>query len=356
MSKKIAFLAPEIHTPLIEGIQKNAWFIIKEAVANGHEVSVFTQRSYGEEILDSKISIFYWLSCSKIKFFKYFTWIFNGLKIAKKIKQDKSDYVLVFSLDWSFFWTLVWLKIISKKTDVRLIIFSKRELCGINKLMLIFIKKLINVFFVRSVYLKEILDSIIKENDRIFIATVFPGKEKFLVKDRLISSLSKIAYLSNTEKSAGVETIIEVASKIPEINFILALRIFSEEEESIVAEFIKKIRLLNIGNIEIRRNIDDMPSFYQEVDAVILPVINENNTMSAPLVFLEAISSGCLVFMNKIKIFSEYDGVVNFFNNSTNLVELIKDFNRGVLPELSKRERMINNFINEKDALKIYLK
>lgn len=354
--KKIAILAPEIHKPFIEGIQKNAWFIIKEAIENNYEASVFTQKSYGDKIVDSRANIFYWINSCKIKFLKYFIWIFNGLRIVKKIKSNKIDCVLIFSLDWSFFWTIIWLRVLCPQKDVRLIIFSGRELFGAGKLILRLNKKIFNNFFVRSEYLKERLISLLIREDLITKIIFFPNKKSFITKDRVVGSIKKVAYLSNTEESAGINTIIRVASKTPNIRFILALRSFSKREEGRVAEFIKKLKSLNINNIEIRRNISDMPSFYQEVDSVILPVIDVNNTMAAPLVFLESIASGCVVFMNKIRVFSEYDGATIFFSDDNDLIKLLNDFNNGTSPNLSKKEEILLSFVDEKDALKIYLK
>lgn len=350
--KKIAVLAPEIHQPLIEGIQKNAWALSLAARDSGLELDIFTQKSYGEEISQENIKIFYWLNCSSVKIFKYLAWIFNGFKIGRQIRKGGAEMLLCFSLDWSFVWVLLWQRLLNPKTKVRLIIFSSRELHGINRWFFKLIRSGVDHFFVRSKYMQQELLDLKVPTTKITLATVFPKKEKFINKTvRNILPIKKIAYLSNTEASAGIDTVIALAKAIPDLKVILALRQFSPAEELRVQEFIIRAGVSQVSNIEIRRNISDMVAFYQEVEAVILPVNDPINTMAAPLVMLEAISSGCVIFVSDILALAEYQPYTTVFSSVTDLVDKIKLMN--LAPETGD---FVASLINETQALEIYLK
>ena len=149
---------------------------------------------------------------------------------------------------------------------------------------------------------------------------------------------------------------MHLANALPDIDFVLGLREFSFLENRRVECFLEENRISGIQNIKVVRNIPNMVNFYKEVDAVILPVKDSVNTMSAPLVLLEALASGCLVFVNKIPIFEEYSDFVRFFDNEESLRLDLENINTQALNISTKTKFFIDSLADENMAAKIYLK
>lgn len=354
---KVVTLIPEFHKPFVEGIQKSAFQIVSAATKRGFRVDVFTQKTFGEKIEMPGVNQFFWFSSSRFKLFKYFSWLVCSFNIVKYIVKNSITRVIIFSLDRPFLFFLLLVKFFTKKTDVRLVVFSARELSGFNGLFFRVVKFNVGHFFVRSEYLKNILLSFKVDIKKITVVTVFPEKNKFISKrERHVEFVKRIAYLSNTEDSAGIGTVLYLANNLPDIEFILGIREFSVSENTAVENFLKENNISNIKNIKVVRNITNMADFYQEIDAVILPVKNSVNTMSAPLVLLEALASGCLVFANNVPVFNEYDGLIKLFDNPELLRE---DLDRGSVLERDfsdKKKDFIDSLVDESAAVDIYFK
>lgn len=328
---KIAVLAPEIHEPFIEGIQKNAWSISQALTQSEATVSVFTQCSYGQKINDANIKINYSLNAKRCKLIKYFSWLKNGFKISREIRKDNSDLLLVFSLDWSFILPIFWTAIISPKTKIRLVCFSLRELTGINAIFFNLLRNKFDHIFPRSNHLKEKLVSLGFNSEKISVVTALPNKEKFAIATPELSNtetINRIAYLSSAEETAGVYLIPNLAQALPEITFTLALRQFSEREEVDIVNLEKELKKKNLNNLIITRNIKNITEFYQSQDAIILPPKDERNTMSAPLVLLEAFLLKKPTFLSNLGIFSEYEDFSFIFRETDDLIKTIKEINQ----------------------------
>ena len=354
---KIAVLAPETHPPFIEGIQKNAWAISQEFFAAGHEVVIFSQCSYGEKMESQNIKVNYSLSAGGVRIIKYLRWINEGCRIAKSIKKEGAEILFAFSLDWSFFSPLIWTILLNPKTKIRLICFSKRELGGINKIFLNIIKSRIDKFFPRSQYLKNQLIARGIVSDKIEVVASFPDKANFILTSERPAALKKIAYLSNAEKSAGVDTVISLAQALPEISFTLALRRFSDREESVTKILENKISQKKIPNLSLVRNIDNIVNFYAEQDAIIIPTRSENNSMAAPLVLLEALAMRKIVFLNNLPMFKEYEQKTIMFNDEKELITVIKDLSlhpEKINEKKSSAKDYIDSLPDAQAAAKIY--
>lgn len=325
MKEKIAILAPEIHEPFIEGIQKNAWAVSQEFSAAGFEPLVFTQHSYGKKIASQALKIDYSINSGKVRPLKYLLWLRDGFRIANLIRREGIRHLFAFSLDWSFFAPILATAILSPKTKIVLINFSVRELRGVNRLFMKIVRRRISRFFVRSVYVKELFCQLAVTESKVAVATVFPQKSKYLKPDAAgLAKLGKIAYLSSAENSAGVGLILDLAEAFPAIDFIVALRKFSSREEVAVETLLAEIAKRRLTNVAIERNISDMPSFYQKVDGVILPPLDEIQTMAAPLVLLEAFASKKLVFVSDLPVFREYGDRAVVFKDKSEIIVAIK--------------------------------
>ncbi|MBU4217093.1 glycosyltransferase [Candidatus Parcubacteria bacterium] len=359
---KIAIFAPEMHKPFIEGIQKSAWAVSTELSKIVPEVLVVSQCSYGEPLEPiAGLNIFYYLNSGKIRLIKYLTWIGDGFRVLKFFKKNEIDLVLVFSLDWSFLFSLCWLVFFNKNIRVRVMIFSTRETSGIGGFWIRLFHGRLDHIFTRTLYLKNQLIKMGVEASKITVATVLPNKKIFLenlstAKD--LPVIKTIAYLSNPDTSAGVNIVIELAQRLSDLKIIIALRKFSEREEGAVQNLISSVKKIGIENIEFRRNIDNMVKFYQEVDAVIMPALDENNTMSAPLVLLEAFVSNTPVFLTDLPVFKEFEKQVFLYKDVQELQALIEVNSQGselLNEKISEAKKYGDNLLDEEGVASLYI-
>jgi len=329
---RIAIFAPEIHEPFIEGIQKSAWHISGEFFRKGNDVNIFTQITFGSKI-DSKnnVKVFYWLNSCKVKILKYAIWLFDSIRICVKIKRLKIDKIFVFSLDLPFILPLLFLCLFNRSVKIKVLIFSFREIYGINGLCLRLIKRKIEAFFVRSDLAKDRLSVIGVESGRIKVLLPFLNKSDFFVDNKKIDSRLdnklNVAYLSSADFGAGLEDIISVAKNNPMVNFKIAIRKFSKEKELEVSRFFDEHNVGSISNIEILRNIKNIPDFLSGINVVILPPKDFFSSMDMPMVMIESFAKKVTVVCSDIEIFHylESIGCVTIFKNADHLSSIIKE-------------------------------
>jgi glycosyltransferase involved in cell wall biosynthesis len=307
-AERIAVLAPEIHPPFIEGVQKTAWLFIQEFLQQQKEVFVFTEQSFGKkEVLPfSLLHLNYWFTISKFKLLKYGAWVRDGWRIMREVRKQKITQLYVFSLDLPFFFTLFWIFLCASDIQVVLAIFSPREINFLGKMFLKIFKHKFYCYSVRSVYLQEKLLSIGVCSKKIVHILPFPNKKPFM---SVVSTFQKrphsVAYLSNAEATAGVYDMLVLAKTLPTYEFTIAIRKFGDAEEAKVKEVEYKIREEKLPNVILKRTIEDMPTFLGETETVILPVIDQNASMDMPMVMVEALASKCFVIARSIPLFQE---------------------------------------------------
>lgn len=306
--QKLFLFAPEIHPPFIEGVQKTAWSFAREFARQGHTVEVATIQSYGErfeEKIQQGVRVGYWFSTYQIRFLKYVRWFFQSCALVRRIQREKPSLIIVFSLDLPFFMPLALLSLLSDRPKIILSVFSWRELTGLGKIFLKFFSGRIDRYKVRSEFMqRELLKRGIGKN-KIETILPFPNKEKFLLADTpIVRSLGSVAYFSNVDYAAGVGTMLDIARRLPALKFTIAVRKFSDEYERQVAIFADTIRRENLANVDLVRTLPDIAVFFKQTECVILPVLDMSSTMDVPMVLIEALASGCRVFVHHLPIFS----------------------------------------------------
>lgn len=324
--KRLAVFAAEQHEPLIEGVQKSAFLSCKEFQKNGHELLVFSQRSFGTAFTHPPFKIVDAFKGGGNRILKYAQWFFAGKKIAQAIKEYDPERVIVFSLALPF---LSALSAVYKNTraPVTIAIFSMRELTGPGAA---FLKRYAFdsrfTFWTFSTYIAARLRDIGIPHERISVEPVFFTKPAAAVA-RSKSSNFTVAYLSSGERSAGGQNVLEVAKMLPQMHFIFGIRDFGNQYEKNTASLIKQITTQALPNVKLERTIKDIPSLLARVDAVILPPLSETATMAVPFVALEAAYAGCHVFASDLLIFAQLEnlGILKRFKDKGHLTQLLKE-------------------------------
>jgi hypothetical protein len=365
-TERIAILAPEIHPPFIEGVQKTAWLFIQEFLRQQKEVFVFTEQSFGtrELPIPPLLHLNYWFTISKIKLYKYIAWKRDGWRIMRELRKQNIKQVYVFSLDLPFFFTLVWIFLWTSDIQVVLAIFSPREITFLGKWFLKMFKHKFYRYTVRSQYLQKRLLSLGVSSEKIVQILPFPNKQLFTSSKPALQKRShSVAYLSNAEATAGVYDIVALAKVLPEYDFTIAIRKFSEAEEIKVKEVEQKIADEKLPNVVLRRTIEDMVTFLGETETVILPVIDENASMDMPMVMVEALARKSFVIVRTLSLFEELiqrKCVVGFSTSDElkKMVELPSDDKKGyseqgfswitTLPEVSEAVQLYTDLFNKK--------
>lgn len=324
-AKKVFILAPEIHPPFIEGVQKTAWSFAREFVRQGCEVEIATAQSYGErfsEALVEGVRIGYWFSTYRIRLFKYLLWFFDAFNLVRHIRKIGSRQLIVFSLDLPFFFPLAFLSLFSRQERVTLSIFSWRELNGVGRIFLKLFGRLIDRYVVRSDFMKKELEMIGVKEENIDVIIPFPNKEKFLAVDPGVRVPGSIAYLSNVDESAGAPLMLDLAQKMPKMRVVIAVRRFDDAYERAVDAYARDIERRSIENIQLVRTIEDVPLFLRQTEIVVLPVVDMASTMDLPMVLIEALASGCRVFVRRLPLFAGLakEGCVEDFETVEELV------------------------------------
>lgn len=330
MPKNLAVFAPEIHPPFIEGVQKTAWAFVQSFAQKGVQVTVYTERSFGEEFsgpLPDGISVENVFSTHPIRPLKYLLWIAQSVRLATRMKREKPDHVLVFSLDLPVFVVLKLLLIFITSVPVTLAIFSIREVEGVGKFFLKFLGRRFAQIIVRSECLKNRVMALGIPGDRMHIELPFPHKERFVAPvSREKGDLPTVAYLSNVDEDAGISTVLEAARMMPDYRFIVAVRRFSDAYEAEVERFIARVTQSGLANIVIERTIADIPAFLRQADVVLLPVVDERSTMDMPMVLIEALAVGTPVIVRRLPIFETLikQGIVGSFVTMHDLATAVR--------------------------------
>lgn len=144
-------------------------------------------------------------------------------------------------------------------------------------------------------------------------------------------------------EARGVDLFIEAASKLPEVNFIIAWRNKGIEIKNYV----------NKSNISIKYGIIDMDKLYDECDIIILPFTERKNAHAFPLSALEMLIKG------KPVISTFYSGISEFISennlgivcdaNSEDLCRAISDCTNNYdnyLQNITSNTSKINNKVN----------
>lgn len=326
MNKKpILVFAPEQHLPLIEGIQKSAYQTCQSLNELGESIEVFSQQSFGTPFTSVPYSVRPVFDARKNRFRKYLQWFLDANALTKNIHDQKA--LLVFSLDWSFLPTLWNICRKTKTLPIEIAVFSMRELTGPARWFLKRYGSRSNIhYWCFSSYVAKQLETLGIQKKQMTIGPVFFTKP---IQNPLPCNTSahqtRIAYLSSSDAGAGVEKILSLATKLPEAHFTLAIRKFSDREEGGIQQFLANLHERHLPNIEVKRNIPNMPEFFSTIDVVILPPMTEIDSMAVPLVALEAAYAGCKVLMSRLPLFEELEqmGIAHLTTNDTDMIEQI---------------------------------
>ena len=306
----LALFAPEIHPPFIEGIQKTAWAVSGELVKRRQSHVIFTQRSYGDVLFERDISAYrtvvYVFSVISIKLFKYCAWFFNACTVALRLRHERITHLLVFSLDAPFLPALAVSLMICPDISVRCLLFSTRELGGVQRIFLLLFGKRIERYFVRSRFMAQALAGCGIAADRITEYLFFDHSFFSRLRADISRDEHAVMYLSSADTGAGIDAVVAAAQALPAFHFIFAIREFSSRNEASVVALEQRIREFGITNIELLRNIDDVALLLQRVGVVVVPPRTDYDTMNVPLVMLEAFVAKTPVIVRAISSFQEF--------------------------------------------------
>lgn len=316
---RVAIFGPEMHLPLIEGIQKTSVEFTRLFLESDHDVRVFTQFSFGQ--LDPKLgSEIFLINSNNSKTVRLFCWLIDSLKISKVVVRDSIRDVFIFSLDLSFLIPLITI-ILRRDVKMTLFVFSPRELNFLpSKLFLKLFNNKISHFIVRSEYMRRRLSDLGVAHHKINLLLPFPNKSKFSSPHN--GEYPKtLGYLSSAQNKAGIEVVLGLSSLLKDYTFFLAIRDFdSFKEDALLKELVRQEKN---GNLRILRNIEDIPSFLSSLGGVILPPEKEDYSMDVPMLMIESFALKIPVFVSDLPMFEYFygSGMVKCFSN----VEDLKD-------------------------------
>ncbi len=324
----IAVLAPEIHEPFIEGIQKSSWAAVSAAGGMGHRFLIFTQRSYGGGIPTLPYaSVYPWLSSFSVRPIKYLLWLSNAIRIVREIRARDVRGIVVFSLDWSFILPLMLVRLLCPRIPVRIAIFSMRDAglfqriffaaCGGNGVS----------YLVRSSFMRDrlIVCGIPPNRIEIFLSHLEGGviPPPFSAID---SSLSRtVLYLSSADSGAGADAVLRAARAVPDCRFVLAVRDFGARGADAFSRLERRVMRENLPNVFLERNID-VPAALFSAGAVVLPPRSEQDTMDMPLVLLESFYARVPAVVSDNPVFSDMirNGYVLPYRDAAELSDAIR--------------------------------
>ncbi len=319
---KVAIFGPEMHLPLIEGIQKTSVEFARQLIEVGHGVRVFTQRSFGRLDHELESGVFL-INSGGSKILRFFYWLVDSFKILRLIAQEGIREVFVFSLDLSFLIPLSFIVLFRPEVRVRLFLFSPRELNFLpSKLFLKLFRNKVSRFIVRSEYMKERLDRLGIVDYKISVLLPFPNKSRFFLPHKGEYPRS-LGYLSSAQNEAGIKMILGLSSLLKDYVFFLAIRDFDNiKEEILLRELMKREKN---GNLRILRNIENVPSFLSSLGGIILPPEKEDYSMDMPMLMIESFALKIPVFVRDLPMFKglSESGMVKSFVNIEDLKEKI---------------------------------
>lgn len=319
---KVAIFGPEMHLPLIEGIQKTSVEFTRQLIEAGYGVRVFTQLSFGSLDHELEPAVFL-INSESSKILRFFYWFIDSFKISRLIAQEGIKEVFVFSLDLSFLIPLIFIALFCPEIRVRLFLFSPRELNFLpSKLFLKLFHNKISHFIVRSEYMKERLVQLGIVNHKISVSLPFPNKSRFFLPHKGEYPKS-LGYLSSAQNKAGIEVILGLSNLLKDYIFFLAIRDFDNvKEEILLRELMKREKN---GNLRILRNIENVPSFLSSLGGIILPPEKEDYSMDMPMLMIESFALKVPVFVRDLPMFKglSESGMVKSFVNIEDLKEKI---------------------------------
>lgn len=332
--KRIAVLAPEVHEPFVEGVQKTAWNMARGFAADGWETYLYTGCSYGQPLVErpaERLTVRYRLSSRPQKVLKYLSWVWNGLSISREVSALGCGKLVAFSLDWPHLWPLFWLVALTPHLPVTVAVFSDRELSGPSGWFVRRFGKRIDRWLVRSEHLRLSLLALGVDGARVQLALARPEVALPSFPERQPST---VAYFSSAEEAAGVYDVLELARQLPEVKVVLAVRRFGEREEEAFRSLTRFIAAHRLANVEVLRNLERPAELMAAACAVVVPPKEEQATMAVPMAMLEAFAVKTPVLLRRLPLFSEFTerGLVTGFASTAELTTAVSDL-LGLDPE-----------------------
>lgn len=358
---KIAVFAPEIHEPFIEGVQKASWMIVNELAISDTDVFLYTQKSYGTDAgpANERVHITYAFNTGRIRIVKYLSWMFSSFSLARNILRLRVRMLLVFSLDWPFIPVLATLCFFSK-INIRVIMFSTREVGSVGKIFLKLFGNRIENYFVSSLRIKEMLIALSVDSTRILFLPVHFTKSTLPEVEHVERNKKTVLYLSSAEEEAGIETMLDAAALLPDFTFTLAIRDFEDLQKGRYNWLARTIVSRNLKNVNVKQNLSNVRDELRATGAVVLPPLTEDYSMALPLVLLEAFENSTPVVTSNLPIFEFYktSGYIQTFDTTKELADILSEIassdNGCTMGE--RAHSFVLTMTKAKEAVNIYIK
>ena len=302
MKKKILFFAQQIHAPWIEWVKNNS-INICQGLSRKMNLDIISHK-WSHNSLDSdtfdNVKVYYLLTLrdNKILQFAYLiSWGFRSLFFVLKNKPKK---IFVQYLDTSYLFTLILIRIFKPRMKIILTLYSTDEVHIWYKRIFLKYFPLKKVVII-SEYLRPLIKELWYKNKDIIHIPLSYDRERYLKytspKNR---NKKKILFSAWPIQEAGSFFMVDLAKIMPDYTFIFTLREFDAKSEGEVELLKKYIKQEWVKNIEILRNIENMPELLSEVWAFVLPLQTTNVKMLVPVALLEALARWTLCFVSDL--------------------------------------------------------
>lgn len=300
---KIAMFAQCMYYPWIEWIKNNSLLLSKE-LSQKLDLEIISHNPK-KKIEDNNVQwlkINYLLNLSDNNFFQlfyYFIWAFKSLFFiyTKKIKIISFQY-----LETSFILPMLFIALFKWNTKFILTLYSTDEVSiRYKKVLLKILKFKFKKIIIISEYLRQFVLDLWYKNEIIEYIPLSYDKNRYLkLADYKIKDKKTILFSAWIIKEAWSFLMVDLASIMPEYNFIFAMRKFNKKSEDELELLEKYIKEKNIKNVEIRRNIEKMEDLLSEVWCLVLPLLDINIKMLIPVALLEAMARWTICFVSDL--------------------------------------------------------
>lgn len=302
MKKNILFFAQQIHEPWIEWVKNNS-IKICEWLNKKIDVNIISHKwPYNNKKHDkiNWVNVFYLLQLDNNKIFQLFyliLWWFKSLFFVLKTKPEK---IFIQYLDTSYIFPLLLIRLIKPNTKIIITLYSTDELdIWYKKIFLKYFK--FSKLIIISDYLSKWLLKLWIEKSKIISIPLSYDKNRYLSYSNPIKRKKKtILFSAGPIKEAWSFFMVDLAKKMPDYNFIFALRKFNKKSEDEVNLLNKYMKNSHVTNIEILRNIDNMEEVLWNVSALVLPLQDINIKMLIPVALLEAMWRWIICFVSDL--------------------------------------------------------
>lgn len=337
---RLAMFAQCMYAPWIEGIKNNSLFLGKE-LDKHMEIEIISHLPPKDSIEDSNkndLHINFLLKLSDnffLQVYYYFIWAIKSLIF---IYQKKIQVISFQYLETSFILSMIFLAFFKWNTIFLLTIYSTDELSiSYKKYFLKLFRWKFKKIIIISEYLRPSVRCLwFKDEDIVYIPISYDKKRYSYSSPSENRKKNTILFSAWPIKEAWSFLMVDLAKLLPEYHFIFAMRFFnrkSEKEMEILQSYIKSS---GVENIEILRNITDMPKLLWEISWFVLPLQDINIKMLIPVALLEAMARWNLCFVSDLP----------------NLALLVKDQDNAVLFDkknvLELRDKIVK-FIDNQD-------